>query len=232
VVVSFDTIPHDKLIKLVCLRITDKSVVKLLVLRLEAGVMEDGTITRNPVGTPQGGVISPLLANVYLNALDQLWVRNHLGDRRNDAHLIRYADDFVILCAKDPEKYLGLAKQRLDRLGLTLNSEKTKIKHVKEGFDFLGHTFRPSPVTGYRENEVLLLSLPQGCGVREPKREGVHSSPTAPEPAGFGGRSQSRTEGLGELLPDWECAGDLSTGGCLCHLQSLYHVAEEVQEAI
>ena len=146
----FDTIPHDKLIKLVCLRITDKSVVKLLVLWLEAGVMEDGMITRNPVGTPQGGVISPLLANVYLNALDQLWVRNHLGDRRNDAHLIRYADDFVILCAKDPEKYLGIAKQRLDRLGLTLNSEKTKIKHVKEGFDFLGHTFRlaQSRVTG------------------------------------------------------------------------------------
>ncbi|HXI40033.1 MAG TPA: hypothetical protein VNH83_08645 [Bryobacteraceae bacterium] len=56
----------------------------------------------------------------------------------------------MILCAKDPEKYLGIAKQRLDRLGLTLNSEKTKIKHVKEGFDFLGHTFRlaQSRVTG------------------------------------------------------------------------------------
>jgi RNA-directed DNA polymerase len=138
----FDTIPHDKLIKLVCLRITDKAVIKLLVLWLKAGVMEDGTITRTSLGTPQGGVISPLLANVYLNALDQLWVKRHLAGWYHNAHLVRYADDFVILCRKDPEKYLSIAKQRLDRLGLTLNSEKTKIKHASEGFDFLGHTFK------------------------------------------------------------------------------------------
>jgi RNA-directed DNA polymerase len=146
----FDTIPQDKLILLVRVRVTDRSVIKLLRLWLEAGVMEDGQVSRSPVGTPQGGVISPLLANIYLNALDQLWVRNKLGDRIHDAHLIRYADDFVILCARNPEKYLGIAKARLDRLGLTLNSEKTKIKLVREGFDFLGHTFRlaPSRVTG------------------------------------------------------------------------------------
>jgi len=141
----FDTIPQDKLIKLVRLRVTDKFVVKLLTLWLEAGVMEDGNLSRSPLGTPQGGVISPLLANIYLDALDRLWVKQNLGDRQHDAHLIRYADDFVILCARNPEKYLGIAKQRLDRLGLTLNSEKTKIKHVREGFDFLGHTFILAP---------------------------------------------------------------------------------------
>ena len=95
-------------------------------------------------------VISPLLANIYLDALDRLWVKQRLGDRQHDAHLIRYADDFVILCARNPEQYLGIAKQRLDRLGLTLNSEKTRIKHVRKGFNFLGHTFilAPSKVTG------------------------------------------------------------------------------------
>ncbi len=146
----FDTIPKDKLIKLVRMRITDKFVIKLLSLWLEAGVMEDGKLSHSPLGTPQGGVISPLLANIYLDALDRLWVKQRLGDRQHDAHLMRYADDFVILCARNPEKYLGIAKQRLDRLELTLNSEKTKIKHVREGFNFLGHTFilAPSRVTG------------------------------------------------------------------------------------
>src|ERR1700693_3156982 len=141
----FDTIPQDKLIKLVRMRVTDKSVVKLLSLWLEAGVMEDGNLIRSPLGTPQGGVISPLLANIYLDALDRLGGKARLGDRQHDAHLIRYADDFVILCARNPEQYLGIAKQRLDRLGLTLNSEKTKIKHVREGFNFLGHSFILAP---------------------------------------------------------------------------------------
>ena len=146
----FDTIPHDKLIKLVQLRITDKAVIKLLVLWLEAGVMEDGTIARTSLGTPQGGVISPLLANIYLNALDQLWVKQNLAGWNHNAHLVRYADDFVILCRKDPEKYLSIAKERLDRLGLTLNSEKTRIIHATEGFEFLGHKFKVarSPATG------------------------------------------------------------------------------------
>lgn len=146
----FDTIPHDKLILLVQMRITDKSVIKLLKLWLNAGVLESGQFTRSPLGTPQGGVISPLLANLYLDALDRLWVKQRLGGARENAHLVRYADDFVILCASNPEKYLGVAKQRLDRLGLTLNGEKTRIRHARDGFDFLGHSFifAPSRVTG------------------------------------------------------------------------------------
>lgn len=137
----FDTIPHDKLIKLVQLRITDQSILKLLVLWLKAGIMDNSILKQSLLGTPQGGIISPLLANIYLNALDQLWVKQNLGSRPHDAHLIRYADDFVILCSRNPEKYFEIAKQRLTRLELVINEEKTKIKHAKEGFNFLGHTF-------------------------------------------------------------------------------------------
>ncbi len=146
----FDTIPHDKLIKLVMLRVTDKSVIKLLKLWLKAGVMEDDTLKQSLLGTPQGGVISPLLANIYLNALDQLWVKQNYGGKAHDAHLVRYADDFVILCAKNPQRYFEIAKQRLARLDLVINEDKTKIKHAKEGFRFLGHTFilAPSRKTG------------------------------------------------------------------------------------
>lgn len=138
----FDTIPHDKLMWLVQERITDKSVNKLLKMWLKAGVMEEGKVSYSELGTPQGGVISPLLANIYLNALDRFWINNQFGtDRKHDAHLVRYADDFVIICNRNPEKYFEIAKQRLNRLSLTVNMEKTRIVNTSEGFDFLGHSF-------------------------------------------------------------------------------------------
>lgn len=140
----FDTIPHDKLLLLVKERVTDKSIIKLLSLWLEAGIMEDNQVRSNILGTPQGGVISPLLTNIYLNALDRYWKNNRLEGRGHDAHLIRYADDFVILCSNNPKKYYQYAKQRIDKLGLTLNEEKTRIVHATEGFDFLGYTLRKS----------------------------------------------------------------------------------------
>lgn len=138
----FDTIPHDKLIALVKERVTDKGIIKLLKLFLAAGVMEDGKTRHNTLGTPQGGVISPLLANIYLNALDRMWVNKGYGtDRNHDAHLVRYADDFVILCNHSPQKYFNIARQRLDRLSLTINEDKTRVINASEGFTFLGHTF-------------------------------------------------------------------------------------------
>jgi Retron-type reverse transcriptase len=138
----FDTIPHDKLMWLVQERINDKSVLKLLKMWLKAGVLEEGKIKPTDLGTPQGGVVSPLLANIYLNALDRFWVNNGYGTNRNhDAHIVRYADDFVILCHHDPNRYFDLARSRLDRLSLTINKEKTRIVDAIEGFNFLGHTF-------------------------------------------------------------------------------------------
>ena len=92
----FDTIPHDKLLLSVRSRVIDRSVVKLIGLWLTAGVMKDMQVRKETTGTPQGGVISPLLANLYLHWLDRHWERKALGKRPHDAHIVRYADDFVI----------------------------------------------------------------------------------------------------------------------------------------
>jgi group II intron reverse transcriptase/maturase len=135
----FGSIDHDKLMKLVALRVSDPRVLKLLRQWLTAGVMEDGIVQANVAGTPQGGVISPLLSNIYLSVLDKLWTRHSapLGT------LVRYADDFVVICRT--KTACEQAEQRirviLDRLGLELHPEKTRrvdLYDGKEGFDFLG----------------------------------------------------------------------------------------------
>jgi group II intron reverse transcriptase/maturase len=139
----FDTIPHRGLMRLVARRVSDGSVLRLIKMWLRASVIEetDGRrrTTPNTSGTPQGGVISPMLANLYLNGLD--WAVN--GQVIGKPVLVRYADDFVILSAP------GQGKELLDRLrtwltarGLKLNEEKTRLVDSRQGFNFLGFTVR------------------------------------------------------------------------------------------
>jgi len=132
----FDQIPHKRLMNLVKRRISDPRMLKLIKGWLEAGIMDDGiTIEPDGLGTPQGGVISPLLANIYLHAFDKMWQQSRLP-----GSLIRYADDFVILLhpKTDTEWILTEARGMLGRLGLSLHPEKTRVCKAREGFDFLG----------------------------------------------------------------------------------------------
>jgi RNA-directed DNA polymerase len=135
----FDTIPHDRLLALVKERVADGRVLALVESFLRAGVLEESKGWQpTERGTPQGGVISPLLANLYLNPLD------HQMERAGWA-MVRYADDFVILCRSEAEAHAALdaVRQWVNEAGLTLHPEKTRIVNATQpgGFDFLGYHF-------------------------------------------------------------------------------------------
>ena len=147
----FDTIPHADLLRSVARRIVDRHVLWLIKLWLRAPVEErDGDGKRRmgggkgtTRGTPQGGVASPLLSVIYMNRFLKHWRLTGRGEAFN-AHVISYADDFVILSRGHAEEALTWTKAVMTKLGLTINEAKTSVKNARgEGFDFLGYTLGP-----------------------------------------------------------------------------------------
>jgi group II intron reverse transcriptase/maturase len=137
----FEAIPHDRLMLAVEERVCDQGVLKLLRSMLRAGVMQDGSVRRPVTGTPQGGVVSPLLANIYLHRVDRVW------DVGRHGVLVRYADDLVVMCRSREQAEAALAQLTvlLAGLGLQPKPAKTRIAHLQvggEGFDFLGFHHR------------------------------------------------------------------------------------------
>jgi RNA-directed DNA polymerase len=137
----FGAIPHSELMSAIEERISDRHVLKLLRAMLRSGVMQDGAITRDVTGTPQGGVISPCLCNVYLHRLDRQWAQ------RGNGTLVRFADDLLVMCHTREEAEAALVSLRLilGELGLQLKDAKTRIVHLTEGgegLDFLGFHHR------------------------------------------------------------------------------------------
>jgi group II intron reverse transcriptase/maturase len=155
----FEAIPHGRLMAAIEERVSDRHVLKLLRAMLRAGVMENGAVRREVAGTPQGGVISPVLCNVYLHRLDRCWAERGCGV------LVRYADDLVVLCHTKREAEAALAALRsvLAELGLELKQAKTRIVHLAEGgegLDFLGFHHRRVRLTGPRRHIHFLARWP------------------------------------------------------------------------
>lgn len=144
----FDTIPHDKLLTAVKLRVSDPRMLHLIGMWLKCPIYEDGQFKggkKQKMGTPQGGVISPLLANLYMHLLDRIVGSTKSLFHKYGVSIVRYADDFVLMGKSIPSAVLSKLKELLDRMGLTLNENKTKLIDAEnKTFDFLGFTVRYS----------------------------------------------------------------------------------------
>lgn len=154
----FDTIPHERLLDLVQRRVTDRGIVRLIRYWLKAGIMENGTVTYPEFGSPQGGVLSPLLANIYLHEIDREW-----SEHREEAIVVRYADDMLILCRnkRSAEAEYAHLQQIVADLGLTLNERKTRITAAREGFDFLGFSFRRGVFYRNGKRREIIVKVPR-----------------------------------------------------------------------
>jgi len=174
----FETVEHWKLMKLLSLRISDGKVLHIIKQWLRCGYVENGQHRRSKKGTPQGGVISPLLANVYLNPLDKAFERSKLGTiKEGSIHIVRYADDMIILAQKNLGKGIKILEHYIERLGLSINMEKTYKLNLKEdkSVEFLGFQFLR--VTNKKTKNRLILvraSLESQNRCKENIRKYIH----------------------------------------------------------
>ena len=152
----FDTIPHDRLMILLKQRISDLRILELIEKWLKSPIYEDGKFTggkKNKVGTPQGGVISPLLANIYMHLVDRMVNNVKQLFFKQGIKIVRYADDFVLMGQRITEEAIEKLKETLSRMGLTLNEKKTRLIQAKETpFQFLGFIIRYDKDISGKEN--------------------------------------------------------------------------------
>lgn len=161
----FDTIPKDRLMEMVASKVSDRRILKLIEMYLEQEIMEELKNWTPEAGVPQGAVLSPLLSNVYLNPLD-----HHMDDLGFE--MVRYADDFVVLCrtAEEAEQALEAIRQWVSSVGLTLHPEKTHIVDSRTAsFDFLGYSFRgklrfPRGKSNAKERDKIRTLTPRKSG--------------------------------------------------------------------
>ena len=183
----FGTISHDRLVALVAERVADGKVLSLIRQMLTAGVLRDGVYESTITGTPQGGVISPLLSNIYLHVFDE-WMR------RAGFHLTRYADDWLCVCRTREEAERALTSARAvleDELGLRIHPEKTRIVHVSQGFEFLGYKIGLGRGLRFKSGGTGLYAIPRQRSVGSRTRCGRH------------GRFKIEVMGIWSLVRPW-----------------------------
>lgn len=197
----FDTIPHDRLLTAVRLRVSDPRMLQLIEMWLKCPIYEDGQFKggkKQKMGTPQGGVISPLLANLYMHLLDRIVSSTKSLFHRYGVSIVRYADDFVLMGRKIPTEVLSKLTELLDRMGLKLNEDKTRLLDSRNRtFDFLGFTVRYSRDLFVKDRKYweIFSSRKSETKIRDRIREFLKSGGHyAPEKV---------SEGLNSMIRGW-----------------------------